>query len=936
MRRVSWMLLGAVALCVAQTSQAATIKGRWLGQDKHDYCGEVGSTVAPNGVQDIHVALSGLPLGKKIVSIAINGHGADEWRYGDKKNQFAAVLLRKSNSSTGDLFFEPFHAETGREFGIKIRFDSGELVEFYVKGGKADPSIRMPDAAMSAKWLGQSRDDYTGLGPSVGPDGYEDAVIALAKLSKKERVKSIVLEGAGTRWAFGLNPQGLNNAELILSEKDATEGRLYFQPETDLAGQKLTLTLQYENGKGDTAVVTATRVQPKLAVPSATLPKRVNLPIQGRWLGQDGHDVVGRGDVHIQLFGIPMNKVVAAAVLSDSVRQTWVYRSNPRLKFDNEPESQPLVYRPAENRTEADIYFPPYRDESGNTLTLRLIFLDGDVSFVSIVAKPCDPAKRAPLIASSQARARPGDDLNKLANLHGTVRLVKGEYRLAAPLVLKNPVKIIGESGAVVLFSQDASQAPWTSAVKFHSGSTRLEGFAIRFATPIRWRKDVSWGPALIGATDSLDTEGNGPKSNVSFINLDIETPPQPVKPGTWEDVPKLFRLVNVEGGTISGNTLRGGVIEFFGGPWSIENNTHKGTLPGTATMAIFAGHDTFDLVLRNNKAKPVGPSGKTWRFLVLTNNGHNDLIAGNQIEEVGPRDGDTIPSANAPEIILTESYHTRFEGKAAAISPDGKVVKLPHLRSEAPRTGDVVSVVAGKAAGEFRRVAQRIEPNVLLLDAPLPKGSEIVIVSPGFVNEVFEKNEINAPGGTEAAGFVLAGNHFNTRVTQNTIRGAGDAFQLTAYPTESPGIWGWSHAPFLNVRVEGNLWEDSARGGTIGVMHSPHTKTTRGRVYLTSTLLDNTISWTNGFLAKQRSASTKRPLIGLTLGFETSGDPSESRIQESRTTLKGAAPTAKPLKIYSTIYNGKPVKNQLSAIPIDGSTVNSAERDRETVMPRR
>ena len=291
MRRVSWMLLGAVALCVAQTSQAATIKGRWLGQDKHDYCGEVGSTVAPNGVQDIHVALSGLPLGKKIVSIAINGHGADEWRYGDKKNQFAAVLLRKSNSSTGDLFFEPFHAETGREFGIKIRFDSGELVEFYVKGGKADPSIRMPDAAMSAKWLGQSRDDYTGLGPSVGPDGYEDAVIALAKLSKKERVKSIVLEGAGTRWAFGLNPQGLNNAELILSEKDATEGRLYFQPETDLAGQKLTLTLQYENGKGDTAVVTATRVQ---LADSGTLARTRRS--RRRWTGRRPHPTLRHTD----------------------------------------------------------------------------------------------------------------------------------------------------------------------------------------------------------------------------------------------------------------------------------------------------------------------------------------------------------------------------------------------------------------------------------------------------------------------------------------------------------------------------------------------------------------------------------------------------------------------------------------------------------------
>ena len=937
MRLISWMLFGAIALlATTRPTMANTIRGRWLGQDRHDYCGEVGSTVAPNGVQDIHVAVFGLPPRRKIVKVTINGHGADEWRYGDQKNQFAAVMFRKPNATTADLFFEPFHAETGREFSIKIKFDNNEVVEFYVKGGKADPTVRMQDAAMHAQWIGQTRDDYAGLGPSVGPDGFQDASIALTKLSRNDRVKSILIESTTTRWTFGLNPEGNHNAELVLSEKDPTQGRLYFQPETDLAGRKLALTLQYESGKGDRAIVMAGRVEPRLAVPTSALPKWVELPIQGRWFGQDGHDVVGRGDVHIQLFGIPRNKVVAAAVLGDSVRKTWVYRSETNLAFESEEGALPMAYRPSPDRTQADLYFPPYRNEAGNTLTLRLIFLDGDVAFIRIAAKECDPAKRAPSVAAKEVTARPGDDLNRLANTYGTVRIAKGNYRLNAPLVLKNPVKILGEPGVTLEFSQDASQSPWTTVIKFHSGGTTLEGFAIRFATPIRWRKEVSWGPAVIGSTDSFDTEGAGPKAHVAFVNLDIETPSQVVKPGTWEEVPKLFRLVDVEGGTIAGNKLRGGVTEFFGGPWKMENNEHRGTPPGTFTPTIFAGHDTFDLVLRGNRAKPDGPSGKTWRFLVLTNNGHGDLVEGNTIEGVGPRDDDAIPSANAPEIILTESYQIRFEGKPAAISADGKLVKLPRLRSEPPRTGDVVSVVAGKGAGAVRRVAQRIEADVVLLDAPLPNGADALVVSPGFVNEVFDKNVIDAQGGTEAAGFILAGNHFNTKLVHNTIRGAGDAFQLTAFPTESPGIWGWSHAPFMNVLVEGNLWEDSARGGTIGVMHSKHTKTTRGRLYLTATLVDNTISWTKEFLAKQRASSASQPLVGLTLGFEGSVDPAESRIAESKTTSKHPNASAKLLRVHSTILNGKAVRNEVSRNPDEAKPPKSAERYRSAGSPRR
>ena len=69
-----------------------------------------------------------------------------------------------------------------------------------------------------------------------------------------------------------------------------------------------------------------------------------------------------------------------------------------------------------------------------------------------------------------------------LASRFGTIRLVKSEYLLKQPLVLSRPVSVVGEPGSVLRFSQGPTDAPWTAAIKIHSGGTTLRGFAVRFA----------------------------------------------------------------------------------------------------------------------------------------------------------------------------------------------------------------------------------------------------------------------------------------------------------------------------------------------------------------------------------------------------------------------------------------------------------------------
>jgi hypothetical protein len=911
------LVLGLVAASPAR-GQGGRITGRWLGQDRHDYCGERTDSIKPNGYQDIHIALAGLPPKLEIVYARILGFGSGEWQFRGVQNHHGAVIHRKPGATTADVFFEPYKVETGREFTVALKFDDGSEVNVDVKGGKADPDLRMPDAAMTARWVGQERTDHTGPGPGVGPDGLQDVRLALGKLTPGKKVTSVRVEDpASARWAFGINHEGYHNAEFLPDENDPTGGKLYFQPDRDLSGHKLKVTVTYETDKKDSTVVVAGRCDPKLAMPKVSLPKVSAVSVKSRWLGQDGSAETGRGDVHVSLSGLPARRAIAAVVLSDSVRGVWAFRSGEVPGLEVEGDASPLVFRRGTGGTTADLFFAPIRDESKASLTLRFVFPDGDSAVATIPGGACDPGRRAPAVDGRSVVARPGDDLARLVEGGGTVRLAKGEYRLTAPLVLNKPVTVAGEPGVVLTFAQGPNDAPWTTAIKIHSGGTTLKDFAVRFAGQVRWKDDVSWSPAVIGTTDNFDTVPNLPKFNLSFERLDIEGPP-PSGKGPWEEAVKLMRLTNAACGRVVNNVLRGGLIELFGGPWVVEDNDYRGTRPATFSFGVLAVHDPFDVVVRNNKAKPVGPSGKSWRFLVFTGRGYLDRVENNVIEQVGPRDDDTITGFNSPEVMLTESYYLWFEGKPAAVSADGRLVKLGSVRGMAPRTGDVVSVVAGAAAGQWRRIAQRIEPTAFWLDAPLPKGADVISITPGFVDEAFEGNSVDARGGRGAACLVLAGNQFGARVRNNRFLGAGEAFRLLAFPSEVPSIWGWTHVPFFGGLVEGNVIEDSETGGSVGVDHGPAIKSNKGRVYMTVTLKDNIVRWSEPFLSRLARTEAKRPAAGITLGVPGSFDPGELVVDESGNRLD-APPRALSnavLKVNAALLNGRALTNRELPLP--------------------
>ena len=159
--------------------------------------------------------------------------------------------------------------------------------------------------------------------------------------------------------------------------------------------------------------------------------------------------------MHVALTGLPTARVLAAAVLSDAIRGLWVYRADDRVRLEPGPYEMPLGFSLGADRSRADLHFAPYRDETGTTLTLRLIFQDGETTVAQFAGGACDPSRRVPAPSPSSVVARPGDDLNDLANRFGTVKLAPGTYRLARPLVLNHPVTLTAERpGTTLLFAQ--------------------------------------------------------------------------------------------------------------------------------------------------------------------------------------------------------------------------------------------------------------------------------------------------------------------------------------------------------------------------------------------------------------------------------------------------------------------------------------------------
>lgn len=928
---VGLLVLLATAMATpagAQRGGAGGPVARWIGQDGKDFVGPH-NRFEPSDVQDVHVALGNLDPKREIVYVDILADGGEhaQWEYNVHSFAWKIALEREKGSTTADLYIEPAAWEGARDYKMKIRYDDGAEHRLVLRGRKVDSKLRTANAALKVVWVGQDGFDAVGAGPQVGPDGLMDVRLRLSGVSQKIPIRAIRIDGpSGQTWESGVNPRLFPLVEFWKDPQAPGQGDLFFQPAADLNGKALRVRILYNNDTIDQANLTAGRSDPNLKAADSPDPKvHIVSGASARWLGQDGQGEGGPGDVRVAISGLGDLPELAGAVLTNSVRAAWIYQAPGDDRVSSSAdwgEAQPLALKPGAITGALDLSFPPVRDETGGEFTLRLVSKSGQSLVARFPGGACDPSLRAPAPDSTRVEAKPGDDLQALVDRGGVVSLSPGDYRLSQPLILNEPVVLTAESGGATLtFSQPPGAEPWTAAIKIHRGRTTLNGFAVRFDGPIRWHDRVGYGPAVIGTTDDQDQGPKGLKVGIVLTKLDLRGP-ESSDPSKWTEAVRLLRFTNCMGGQVEGNTLFGGPIEFFGGPWRFVDNEFRGTPRKTFSWNAIAGHYARDVLIQGNRVQPTEPGGKIWRFLVLTHFGHNLTIDKNEVEGIGAIEGEDVPGVNAPEIILTESYRVSYEGRVRPLAPEDRVIRLGRLQGEPIRAGDVVSILDGPAAGRFIRVSQPIDRTTLLLDEPLPEGSAVVLVSRGFLGARFAENRVDIRGSRSSSPLILPGNHFGTIVEKNHLLGGAESMKFASCATEEPIHWGWTHAPVLGVLVRGNIFEDAPGGANLGVEHDPkHIKVNTGRVYMSATVHDNLVRWTEPFAARHARLPDAKPLRALSLGFPKGRDAAEFRVSAARNAIDAPSggELGATLFINAAEYNKQPMLEKVFALPRKG-----------------
>src|SRR5262249_5548728 len=120
---------------------------RWIGQDNHD-AAQVGAAAGGNGIQDMHIAITGLPTGNKIKQVVVvcpHPMQRGIWRLDTTGSpNWKLVLERSEGSETAALYLEPNRDNFDQPFNITINYEDGTAVEITTKATThTDPQLKM-------------------------------------------------------------------------------------------------------------------------------------------------------------------------------------------------------------------------------------------------------------------------------------------------------------------------------------------------------------------------------------------------------------------------------------------------------------------------------------------------------------------------------------------------------------------------------------------------------------------------------------------------------------------------------------------------------------------------------------------------------------------------------------------------------------------------
>ena len=275
---VAWGVVGD------PNAKVVGLAAKSYGQDGADF---VGPTPTPqgDGIQDLHIGLTGLRTDKQVSQVEVWAVGGGQWTYQGTASQPAAQLIRASTgpgsfAPTGDLYLAPNSSFLGSDgslipqtLQILVRYTDGSTSgQVFLGGVLADPRLLNPVATSR----NQDGHDLAQLAASPGPNGQQDVHIVLANLPSTTPVARVVVKRLGTGGSYQSDGSiGSWMAVLVQPQTGtatyASTADLYFEPDPNV--RDLNQSYQIDIYLGETSsrpfsIVTTVTADPGLAMPS--------------------------------------------------------------------------------------------------------------------------------------------------------------------------------------------------------------------------------------------------------------------------------------------------------------------------------------------------------------------------------------------------------------------------------------------------------------------------------------------------------------------------------------------------------------------------------------------------------------------------------------------------------------------------------------------
>lgn len=106
-----------------------------IGQDNYDLLGPGTGAAQPDGIQDLHLVLTGLNPGETITSLQVIGTApGEDWLYPATQSSAQLVIERSAGSTAASLFLAPSVSHLDDTFTIKVSLGQGSTITVSVPG----------------------------------------------------------------------------------------------------------------------------------------------------------------------------------------------------------------------------------------------------------------------------------------------------------------------------------------------------------------------------------------------------------------------------------------------------------------------------------------------------------------------------------------------------------------------------------------------------------------------------------------------------------------------------------------------------------------------------------------------------------------------------------------------------------------------------------